>query len=77
GVRIIVVTDGANGVYAATTERIYHSESLRIKNVINTLGAGDAFRSTFCANIYKGCCIEDSIKFALINASHVIQHSDA
>ncbi|MDE4994484.1 carbohydrate kinase family protein, partial [Francisella tularensis subsp. holarctica] len=36
-----------------------------------------AFSSTFCANIYKGCRIEDSIKFDLINASHVIQHSDA
>lgn len=36
GVRIIVVTDGANGVYAATKDKIYYSESLRIKNVINT-----------------------------------------
>ncbi|MFV9931185.1 MAG: carbohydrate kinase family protein [Francisella endosymbiont of Hyalomma asiaticum] len=77
GVRIIVVTDGANGVYAATKYKIYHSESLRIKNVINTLGAGDAFSSTFCANIYKGNNIENSIKFALINASHVIQYPDA
>ncbi|MED7788024.1 carbohydrate kinase family protein [Francisella sp. 19X1-34] len=77
GVRLIMVTDGANGVYAATKDKIYHSESLRIKNVLNTLGAGDAFSSTFCANIYKGNSIEDSMKFALINASHVIQYSDA
>ncbi|ALB01844.1 sugar kinase [Francisella persica ATCC VR-331] len=77
GVRIIVVTDGANGVCAATKYKIYHSESLRVKNVINTLGAGDAFSSTFCANIYKGNSIGNSIKFALINASHVIQYSDA
>ena len=77
GVRVIVVTDGANGVYAATKENIYHSESLSIKNVINTLGAGDAFSSTFCANIYKGKTIEEAIKYALINASHVIQHPDA
>ncbi|API87067.1 carbohydrate kinase family protein [Francisella uliginis] len=77
GVRLIMVTDGSNGVYAATKDKIYHSESLRIKNVLNTLGAGDAFSSTFCANIYKGNSVEDSIKFALINASHVIQYSDA
>ncbi|MED7818610.1 MULTISPECIES: carbohydrate kinase family protein [unclassified Francisella] len=77
GVRLIMVTDGANGIYAATKDKIYHSESLHIKNVVNTLGAGDAFSSTFCANIYKGNSIEDSIKFALINASHVIQYSDA
>ena len=77
GVRLIMVTDGSNGVYAATKDKIYHSEWLRIKNVLNTLGAGDAFSSTFCANIYKGNSVEDSIKFALINASHVIQYSDA
>jgi hypothetical protein len=77
GVRLIVVTDGSNGVYAATKQKIYHSESLYIKNVINTLGAGDAFSSTFCASIYKGFSVEDSIKYALINASHVIQYPDA
>lgn len=77
GVRIIVVTDGANGVYAASKDKIYHSESLRINNVVNTLGAGDSFSSTFCANIYKDKPIEEAIKYALINSSHVIQHSDA
>lgn len=77
GVRAIVVTDGSNGVYAATKDKIYHSESLNIKNVVNTLGAGDSFSSTFCANIYKGNSIEESLKYSLINASHVIQHPDA
>lgn len=77
GVRVIVVTDGANGVYAATKEHVYHSESLNIKNVLNTLGAGDAFSSTFCANIYKGKSIQEAIKYALINAGHVIQYPDA
>lgn len=77
GVRIIVVTDGANGVYAATKDKVYHSESLSVKNVVNTLGAGDAFSSTFCANIYKGKTIQEAIKYALINSSHVIQHPDA
>ena len=77
GPKIIVVTDGANGVYAATKEKIYHCESLKIKNVVNTLGAGDAFSSTFCANIYKSKSIEEAMKYALINSSYVIQHSDA
>ncbi|WP_035719444.1 carbohydrate kinase family protein [Francisella sp. W12-1067] len=77
GPRIIVVTDGANGVYAATKDKFYHSESLNVSNVVNTLGAGDAFSSTFCANIYKGLAIEEAIKYALINACHVIQHPDA
>lgn len=76
-VRLIVVTDGSNGVYAATKECIYHSESLYIKNVVNTLGAGDAFSSTFCASIYKGLPVEEAMKYALINASHVIQYPDA
>ena len=77
GPRIIVVTDGSNGVYAANKDNIYHSNSLKVKNVINTLGAGDAFSSTFCASIYKGLSIKDSIQYALINSSNVVQYSDA
>ena len=77
GPKIIVVTDGANGVYAATKEKIYHCDALNIKNVVNTLGAGDAFSSTFCANVYKGRSIEKAMKYALINSSNVIQYPDA
>ena len=77
GPRIVVVTDGANGVYAATKNHIYHCEGIKVENVINTLGAGDAFSSTFCASIYKGETVERSMKYALLNASNVIQHSDA
>ncbi len=29
------------------------------------------------ANIYKGKSIDEAMKYALINSSHVIQHSDA
>ncbi len=77
GPRIVVVTDGENGVYAATKENLYHAKAIHIDNVVNTLGAGDAFSSTFCANIYKGSEIKDALKSALINSSNVIQYPDA
>ncbi|APC96576.1 pfkB carbohydrate kinase family protein [Francisella frigiditurris] len=77
GPRVIVVTDGEKGVYAATKECLYHSEAIYTENVVNTLGAGDAFSSTFCANIYKNKKISEAIKYALINSSQVIQYPDA
>lgn len=77
GPRIIVVTDGANGIYAATKDTLYHSDALKVENIVNTLGAGDAFSSTFCASIYKGCSIEKSIAYGLLNSSNVIKYHDA
>jgi len=77
GPQIIIVTDGGNGVYVGTEEKLYFSKSLKIDNVVNTLGAGDSFGSTFAACIYKGGSIEEAIKNAIINSGSVVQVHDA
>ena len=77
GPRIVVVTDGGNGVYVATNEKMYFHPAASADNIVNTLGAGDAFGSSFCGAIYSGESIEKAIQYGLTNSVSVIQHHDA
>jgi len=72
GPKIVVVTDGKNGVYASTKELIYFHPSLKI-NPINSVGAGDAFGSCFVATIALGFEINEALKFGIINSASVLQ----
>jgi len=76
GPKIAVVTNGAEGVYVATSKHIYFCPSIKTK-VASTLGAGDAFGSCFVASIISGKSIEESIISGVINSSSVISHLDA
>lgn len=77
GIRIIVVTDGKHGVFVATRDSIYFHHALSNSNVVNTLGAGDAFGSSFCGALYSGEDICKAIMCGLINSASVIQYHDA
>ncbi len=77
GPRLVVVTDGANGVYVGTEKELYFHPALKIKNVVNTLGAGDAFGSSFSGAIYSGESIEKAVAYGLVNSASVIQYHDA
>ena len=56
---------------------MYFHPALETKSVINTLGAGDAFGSTFCGSVFNQHSIEKSIIFGLVNSSSVIGFHDA
>lgn len=75
GPRIVVVTNGDEGVYIARENMIYFHPSLDV-NVVSTLGAGDAFGSCFVAQIAQGKPLEHAIRCGLANASSVIQYTD-
>jgi len=75
GPRIVVVTNGAEGVYVAQENMIYFHPSLELE-VISTLGAGDAFSSCFVAQIAQNKPLEHAIRCGIANASSVIQHTD-
>ena len=77
GPRIVVVTDGSNGVYVATRENLYFHPALKVDNIVNTLGAGDAFGSSFCGAIYLGKPIETALRYGIVNSASVIQFHDA
>ncbi|MDF2690652.1 MAG: carbohydrate kinase [Gammaproteobacteria bacterium] len=76
GPRVVVVTNGAEGVYVATKDRLYFHKSMPVK-VVNTLGAGDAFGSSFVGALYGGNSVADAIRYGIVNSASVIQYPDA
>jgi len=61
GPKIVVITNGANGVYVATDKTMYFHPSLKV-NVVSAVGAGDAFGSCFVASLLQGSTIQDALK---------------
>jgi len=73
GPHTVVVTNGADGVYATHKDMIYYHPSIKT-NIISTLGAGDAFGSCFVGSLENGLSIENAIRAGVLNSSSVIQH---
>ena len=75
--KITIITDGKNGVYAFDGRYYYQCGEFPAK-VISTLGAGDAFASTFTASLEKtNWNIEKSLMYASVNAASVVEHFGA
>lgn len=72
GPEIIVVTNGAEGVYACDKQTIYFHPSIKI-NIVSSIGAGDAFGSCFVAQLNNNKPIEDALRAGIINSASVIQ----
>ncbi len=71
GPKIVVITNGDNGVYVATKDGGFFHPSLKT-NALCTVGAGDAFGSSFVASLLIGKNIQDSLRCGIINSSSVI-----
>ena len=71
--QVVVMTDGGNGAYAyAGGEKVYYAPVFPGK-IVSTLGAGDAFASTFCASMHKtNLDIGKSLLYASINSGSVV-----
>ncbi|NCX94216.1 MAG: carbohydrate kinase family protein [Gammaproteobacteria bacterium] len=76
GPKVVVVTAGSEGVYVATQENLYFHPAKKV-NLVNTLGAGDAFGSSFVASYFLGDSIENAIRAGIVNSASVIMHPDA
>ena len=69
----VVITEGKRGAYAFNGKKLYYCPIFPSK-VVSTLGAGDAFSSTFVASMIKyKKNIEKSLKLASINSASVVQ----
>jgi sugar/nucleoside kinase (ribokinase family) len=80
GPKIAVVTNGKEGVYVAhtvahTNELLFHP-SLPAE-VVNTLGAGDAFGSGFVGALLQDLSVEQALVQGLVQATAVISVLDA
>ncbi|MBR2069778.1 MAG: carbohydrate kinase family protein [Candidatus Gastranaerophilales bacterium] len=73
---LVTITDGKNGSYCYNGKEIYICPTYPAK-VVSTLGAGDAFSSTFAASIDKFSDIELALKYGTINSASVCEHFGA
>jgi sugar/nucleoside kinase (ribokinase family) len=76
GPSVVVVTNGSEGVFVATKERLYFHKTPVVK-VVNTLGAGDAFGSSFVGALYADMPVAKAIRYGIVNSASVIQYPDA
>ena len=71
GPRIVLVTDGSRGAWAGTADEIVHCATVPVE-VAGTVGAGDAFASTFALLAAEGLPLRDALTLATHNAASVI-----
>jgi len=76
GPSIVVVTNGGNGVYAATQESLYFHPSADI-TVCDNIGAGDAFGSSFVGSLLLGDPLENALRNGIVNSASVLQKMGA
>ncbi len=75
--QVVVVTDGGNGAYAYNGKNIFYCPVYPGK-VVSTLGAGDAFASTFCASMNRTKMdIGKSLVYGSINSGSVVSKFSA
>ena len=75
--QVIVITDGGNGAYAYDGKQYFYCPCFD-GPVTSTLGAGDAFASTFCASLARfDRNIERSLVAASINSAAVVSEFGA
>jgi len=69
----VVITDGKAGVFAYDGEKFYKAPEFPA-TVRSTLGAGDAFSSTFCASMQRyDMDVKKSLEAASVNAAAVVE----
>src|SRR2546430_1582950 len=76
GPKIVVITNGIEGVHIGVKDRSYFHPSLPT-SIANTLGAGDAFGSAFTAAILRNKSIECAMMYGLFNSASVVSFLDA
>jgi sugar/nucleoside kinase (ribokinase family) len=75
--QVIVITDGGNGAYAYDGKQFYYCPVWE-GPVVSTLGAGDAFASTFCAALVRtDMNIGKSLMYASVNSAGVVSEFGA
>ena len=72
GQQVVVITDGGQGAYAYDGQTFYQCPNFPAV-VISTLGAGDAFASTFCGALERtNSDIGKSLMYASVNSASVV-----
>lgn len=77
GARVTVITDGARGGKVSDNGKVYFYEGEKVKKVIDTTGAGDAFASGMIAGVLYGKNYQAAVEWGRKNATSVLKHVGA
>ncbi len=78
GAKRVIITEGAKGSYYTDSELVNFEPAFKENGVaVDTTGAGDAFGSTFMANIIQGASTPLAQKRAAVNAASVTEYIGA
>jgi len=72
----VTITDGVKGAHLSESGK-YHFQPAFPAEVVNTVGAGDAFASTLAGCLVRGDATAAAARLAARNAASVIGHIDA
>ncbi|MEA2006886.1 MAG: carbohydrate kinase family protein [Patescibacteria group bacterium] len=73
---VVVITDGVNGAYVLDNDEII-SVSTQVKDVVDTVGAGDAFSSAFIAAYVNDQDSRRALTWGIANSGAVISKEGA
>jgi len=73
GIQAIIETHGVDGSMIRTPEQTYKVPAVLSKNVVDPVGAGDAFTGGVAAGLAFKCSLEDSVELGATVASFVIE----
>lgn len=78
GPKISIVTCGSDGAYAYDGKKVYFEKPIKVDQVADTTGVGDAFSSAFVAGLerYNGN-IKKSMKLGMKNAAYILRKPGA
>jgi pseudouridine kinase len=76
GVKHVFITLGNKGVVFGNCKGVFHQPSIKT-DIVNTIGAGDAFVSGIVYGESLGLPIEEVAKMGMLSASLTVQHDSA
>lgn len=77
GLERLIVTRGAQGAFVVSAEGIVEGRPVSVKNIVDTVGAGDAFSAVTIQGILQGWSIADTLDRALAFAARICQQRGA
>lgn len=64
GSELLIVTLGADGAFAVTAEHVVEAQPTRVKNVVDTVGAGDGFSSVALFGLLNDWPLDQTLRRA-------------
>lgn len=77
GAHVSVITDGGNGGKVSINGKVSFYEGVKVKKVVDTTGAGDAFASGMVAGVLYGKTYDQAVEWGIKNATSVLHHVGA